>query len=163
LLNYVLLELGVLEKPIPWLSHPKYALWVVMAVTVWKGLGYYALIFFSFLQSQSKEYQEAAQVEGASALQVLRHITVPLMKPAFLLCSTLSLVSALKVFEEVYVLTKGGPLFSTYTLMLFIFEEVVGRELGYAAAAGIFLGVLVGIFALANFVLFRRGGYQPYE
>lgn len=164
ILNYVLLNLGILEKPIAWLANPHFAMWAVMAVTVWRGIGFYAVIYLAALQSHPVEYTEAALVDGATPSQIFWKVTVPLLRPAILFCLTISLVAALKVFEEIYVLTAGGPLFSTYTMMLFIFEKAfVDLNLGYAAAIGLVLAVVIAAFAVINFRVFREGGYESHE
>jgi len=164
ILNYVLLNLGILEKPIAWLANPHFAIWAVMAVTVWRGIGFYALIYLAALQSQPVEYQEAAMVDGATPSQVFWKITVPLLRPAILFATTISLIAALKVFEEIYVLTGGGPIFSTYTMMLFIFEKAfVDLNLGYAAAIGLVLAAVIAVFSVVNFRMFKEGGYERYE
>jgi putative chitobiose transport system permease protein len=163
-LNYLLLKLGMIEKPIAWLASPNFAIWAVMAVTIWRGIGFYALIYLAALQAQPIEYQEAAMVDGATSSQVFWKITVPLLRPAILFATTISLIAALKVFEEIYVLTGGGPIFSTYTMMLFIFEKAfVDLNLGYAAAIGVVLAAFIALFSVVNFRIFKEGGYERYE
>lgn len=163
LLNYLLRVLGVLARPIPWLGHPDLALYAVMFVTLWKGLGYYMVIYLAGLQAISPEFEEAAISDGASRWQVFRWVTLPLLRPSILLASTISAIAALKVFEEVYVMTGGGPMFRTYTMFFYIFDKGFQQlELGYAAALAVVLAGAVMVLSAVNFRIFRQGGWSYY-
>jgi putative chitobiose transport system permease protein len=162
-LNYMLLRLGLLERPVAWLGHPDVALYAVMFVTLWKGLGYYMVIYLAGLQAISPEYEEAATTDGASRWQVFRWITLPLLRPYILVASTISAVAALKVFEEVYVMTGGGPMFRTYTMFFYIFDKGFQQlDFGYAAALGVVLAAAVMVLSAVNFRIFRQGGWTYY-
>ncbi len=163
LLNYVLTRLGLLARPISWLGQPDLALYAVMFVTLWKGLGYYMVIYLAGLQGISPECEEAAITDGASRWQVFRHVTLPLLRPSILLASTISAIAALKVFEEVYVMTGGGPMFRTYTMFFYIFDKGFQQlDLGYAAALAVVLAVATLALSAINFRLFRQGGWTYY-
>lgn len=163
LLNYLLTRLGLLARPIAWLGHPDLALYAVMFVTLWKGLGYYMVIYLAGLQGVPPECEEAAVTDGASRWQVFRHITLPLLRPSILLASTLSAIAALKVFEEVYVMTGGGPMLRTYTMFFYIFDKGFQQlDLGYAAALAVVLAAATLVLSLVNFRLFREGGWTYY-
>lgn len=163
LLNFVLIRLGLLHRPISWLGHPDLALYAVMFVTLWKGLGYYMVIYLAGLQGISPEYEEAAITDGASRWQVFRHVTLPLLRPYILLASTISAIAALKVFEEVYVMTGGGPMSRTTTMFFYIFDKGFQQlNLGYAAALAMVLAVAVIALSLVNFRIFRQGGWTYY-
>lgn len=161
--NYALRTIGLMDRPIAWLGHPDLALYAVMFVTLWKGLGYYMVIYLAGLQAISPEYEEAAITDGASRWQVFRWVTLPLLRPSILLASTISAIAALKVFEEVYVMTGGGPMFRTYTMFFYIFDKGFQQlDLGYAAALAVVLAVLVMVLSAANFLVFRQGGWSYY-
>ncbi|MCL6552366.1 MAG: sugar ABC transporter permease [Firmicutes bacterium] len=163
LVNFVLVRLGVLERPVAWLGHPDLALFAVMFVTLWKGLGYYMVIYLAGLQAIPPEYEEAAAVDGATRWQVFRGVTLPLLRPSILLASTISAIAALKVFEEIYVMTGGGPMFRTYTMFYYMFDKGFQQlDLGYAAALGVVLAAVVLVFSAVNFRLFRHGGWTYY-
>lgn len=163
IINYVLTRLGLLDRPIAWLGHPTLALYAVMFVTLWKGLGYYMVIYLAGLQAISPEYEEAAMIDGAGRWQVFRHITLPLLRPAILVASTISVIAAVKVFEEIYVMTGGGPMFRTFTLFFYIFDVGFQRfDFGYAAAVAVVLAGGVMALSAVNFVVFRRGGFEYY-
>jgi putative chitobiose transport system permease protein len=163
LLNFVLLRLGLLHRPVAWLGHPDLALFAVMFVTVWKGLGYYMVIYLAGLQGIPPEYEDAAAADGATRWQVFRWVTLPLLRPSILLASTISAIAALKVFEEIYVMTGGGPMFRTYTMFYYMFDKGFQQlELGYAAALGVALAAAVLVLSAVNFRIFRHGGWTYY-
>jgi putative chitobiose transport system permease protein len=163
LVNFVLLKLGMLTRPVSWLGHPDVALFAVMFVTLWKGLGYYMVIYLAGLQAIGPEYEEAAVTDGASRWQVFRLVTLPLLRPSILLASTISAIAAMKVFEEVYVMTGGGPMFRTFTMFFYIFDKGFQQlDLGYAAALAVVLAVAVLALSAVNFRIFRQGGWSYY-
>ena len=162
-INFFLTQAGVLAKPISWLGHPDLALYAVMFVTLWKGLGYYMVIYLAGLQGIPPEFEEAAVTDGATRWQVFRWVTLPLLRPSILLASTISAIAALKVFEEVYVMTGGGPMFRTYTMFFYIFDKGFQQlELGYAAALAVVLAAVVMVLSAINFRVFRQGGWTYY-
>ncbi|MDR7481476.1 MAG: sugar ABC transporter permease [Armatimonadota bacterium] len=163
LVNFVLTRLGLLARPVAWLGHPDLALFAVMVVTLWKGLGYYMVIYLAGLQGIPPEYEEAAAADGATRWQVFRWVTLPLLRPSILLASTISAIAALKVFEEIYVMTGGGPMFRTYTMFYYMFDRGFQQlDLGYAAALGVVLAAAVLVLSAVTFRLFRHGGWRYY-
>ncbi len=158
LLNYLLQTIGLIDDPIYWLTSPQYALYSVMAVTVWKGLGYYMVIYLSGLQSIPANLYEAAEIDGASWWQKHLKVTIPLLKPSILLVMILSSIAAMKVFTEVYVMTNGGPLNSSKTLVYYIYEIAFEQlNLGYAAAMGFVLFIIIFILSFFNISLMDHG------
>lgn len=156
-LNQALRWLGLTEG-IPWLTSPQWALGSVMAVTVWKGLGYYMVIYLAGLQSIPADLYEAAALDGAGGWERHWYITVPLMRPYLLLVGVISSISALKVFEEVYIMTQGGPLNHTKTVVYYLYELAFQNlDLNYAAAVGLALFAVIFLFSLANLKLSRHG------
>ncbi|MBI4278476.1 MAG: sugar ABC transporter permease, partial [Armatimonadetes bacterium] len=163
IINYALVSTGLAERPVSWLGSPDLALYSVMFVTLWKGLGYYMVIYLAGLQAISPEFEEAAALDGASRAQVFRHVILPLLRPSLLLASTISAIAALKVFEEIYVMTGGGPMFRTYTMFYYIFDKGFQQlDLGYAAALGVVLAAAILALSWLNFKIFRHGGLQYY-
>ncbi|HEV8338478.1 MAG TPA: sugar ABC transporter permease [bacterium] len=163
IINWGLLGLGLIDRPISWLGNPNLALYSVMFVTFWKGLGYYMVIYLAGLQAISPEYEEAAMMDGAGRWQVFRHVTLPLLRPSILVASTISVIAALKVFEEVYVMTGGGPMFRTLTMLFYIFDVGFQKfDFGYAAALAVVLAAGIMALSALNFAVFRRGGYESY-
>lgn len=144
LLNQFLQQIGFTEG-IPWLTDPKLAIWSVMLVTIWKGLGYYMVIYLAGLQSISPELYEAAAIDGSDSWQKHLDITIPLMRPYLFLVAVISAISATKVFEEVYIMTQGGPRNSSKTVVYYLYERAFqDLDISYAGTIGLvlFLGIL---------------------
>jgi putative chitobiose transport system permease protein len=162
LLNHALVSTGLVTSPVAFLTQPGTALFAVMAVTVWAGLGYYMVIYLAGLQAIPRQLYEVASVEGVSPWQQTLHITLPLLKPQMALVAVMSSIGAMKVFEEVYVMTQGGPLDSTKTLVFYLYEAAfVDFDMGYAAAVGVVLFVITLVLSLVNLRLLRSQGGAP--
>jgi putative chitobiose transport system permease protein len=157
LLNHFLLASGLTDDPVGFLTDPACALFSVMAVTVWSGMGYYMVIYLAGLQAIPRHLYEVAEVEGVSAWQQTLHITIPLLRPSIAVVAVMSSIGAMKVFEEVYVMTRGGPLDASKTLVFLLYESAfVEFEMGYASAIGVVLFALTGVFSLINLRLLRQ-------
>ena len=150
--NFILQQLQIINEPVGWLTNPQLALFSVMGVTVWKGLGYYMVLYLAGLQNIDPQLYEAAKIDGAGVLRRLWSITVPLLRPTMLLVAAVSAINALKVFTEVYVMTGGGPNRASETLVLYIFRTGItpGLEIGYASAMSLVLFIVVLGFSLLN-------------
>lgn len=150
LLNSVLAALGF-ESGIPWLTSPDLALFSVMIVTVWKGLGYYMTIYLAGLQSIPEDLYEAAALDGSDGWQKHLDITVPLMRPYLFLVAVISSLSAMKVFEEVFIMTQGGPLDSSKTVVYYLYEQAFSRlEMSYACTIGLALFLAILLLSALN-------------
>jgi putative chitobiose transport system permease protein len=144
ILNQFLKQLGFIEG-IPWLTDPQLVLWSVMLVTIWKGLGYYMVIYLAGLQSISPELYEAAAIDGSDSWQKHLDITLPLMRPYLFLVGVISAISATKVFEEIFIMTQGGPGNSSKTVVYYLYERAFqDLDISYACTIGLvlFLGIL---------------------
>jgi putative chitobiose transport system permease protein len=145
IINQFLQQLGF-KNGIPWLTSPQLALWSVMLVTIWKGLGYYMVIYLAGLQSISPELYEAAAIDGSDGWQKHWDLTFPLMRPYLILVAVISAISATKVFEEIYIMTQGGPRNSSKTVVYYLYERAFqDLDVSYACTIGLvlFLGILV--------------------
>ena len=159
ILNYILSILHI--NPIGWLTDPKYAIYSVILVTIWKGIGYYMIIYLASLMSVPKELYEACDIDGAGFLTKHLTVTIPHIMPTIALVTTISSISAMKIFAEIYVMTKGGPLNSTKTIVYYIYEKAFENlDLGYASAMAVILLIIVMIFSLVNILFFERGKYN---
>ena len=157
ILNYVLLASGLTTDPVAFLTDPANALYSVMAVTIWSGMGYYMVIYLAGLQSIPRHLYEVAEVEGVSAWQQMIHITIPLLRPSIAVVTVMSSIAAMKVFEEVYVMTQGGPMDSTKTLVYYLYESAFSEfEMGFASAIGVVLFLLTLVFSLINLRFLRE-------
>lgn len=162
LANMVLNAVGIPSK-VAWLNDPDLALFSVMFVTVWQGLGYYMILYLAGLQSLSPEYEEAARIDGAGFWDVFTRITLPLLRPTIALCTIISCISALKVFGEIYVMTAGGPQNGTLTMVFYIYNRAFeGFEMGYSAALSLVLALVVGVISYVNYRYFQEGGLKSY-
>ncbi len=159
ILNYFVEQLGY--NPIGWLTDPKYSLYSVAIVTIWKGVGYYMMIYLASLMSVPQDLYEACDIDGASFFRKHLTVTVPHLMPTIALVSTISAISAMKVFAEIYVMTKGGPLNSSKTIVYYIYERAFENlDLGYASALSVVLLVVVLAFSIINVVFFEKNRYQ---
>ena len=154
--NQFLQQLGF-EDGIPWLTSPNLAIWSVMVVTIWKGLGYYMVIYLAGLQSIDGELYEAAAIDGSDGLQKHWDITLPLMRPYLVLVAVISAISATKVFEEIYVMTKGGPLNASKTVVYYIYDASFGDfDISYACTIGLVLFVIIFLLSIVSLHLSKN-------
>lgn len=132
------------------------ALYSIMAMDIWMAVGYYMLIFLAGLKSIPSELYEAAEISGASKMRQFFSITLPLLKPVALFILVINSIKSFQVFVEIFVMTKGK--FETSTMVYFIYELGLTTkfEFGYASAAAYILFIIIGIFSLFQFILFRK-------
>lgn len=142
LLNQLLQVIRI--PPVPWLTSPDWAIFSVMAVTIWKGLGYYMVIYLAGLQSIPQDLYEAAALDGSDGWHRHWDITLPLMRPYLVLVSVIAAIAATKVFEEVYIMTQGGPRHSSKTVVYYIYEQAFQKlEISYACTIGLALFLVI--------------------
>ncbi|MFN5855077.1 MAG: carbohydrate ABC transporter permease [Pseudanabaenaceae cyanobacterium] len=154
ILNYFLSSITGQAVRLPWLTDPRLAIFAIIAVTVWKGLGYYMVIYLAGLQAIPQNLYEAAMIDGSDGIQKHFDITLPLMRPYILLVGVISSIAALKIFEEVYIMSQGGPANSTKTVVYYLFEKGISSlEMGYASAIGVFLFLVIFVVSIATFRL----------
>jgi len=149
-LNYVLTTLRLVNAPVGWLSDDTLALFCIMFVTMWRGLGWYMVMYLAALQAVPADMHEAAMLDGANRWQRFWKITVPMLKPTIAVCSVLSVLAALKAYQEVDVLTQGGPMNSTFTALYYAYDQGLKHlKLPRALAASMVVSVFcIGIAML---------------
>ena len=136
-------------QPIGFLTDPFLALPSVMVVTLWKGLGYYMVIFLAGLQGIPRDLYEAAELDGCRGWRQHLDITLPLLRPYVALVSVVSAIAATKVFEEVFLMTQGGPADSTRTVVYYVYDLAFQElEISYACTAGLALFLVVLLLGL---------------
>ena len=135
-----------------WLTDTRLALYTIIAVDTWKGVGFIMLLLLAGLESIPREYYEAARIDGANALAELRHITLPLLKPVLTVTTVLNLLYGLKVFDSVWVLTNGGPGYATETMNTIVFKEFAR---GHYAVSTALSTVLFVVMTTAGLFLIR--------
>jgi putative chitobiose transport system permease protein len=150
LLNQLLSSLGL--PTVQWLTSPAIALFAVMAVTVWKGLGYYMVVYLAGLQAIPADLYEAAAIDGSDGWRKHWDITVPLMRPYILLVSVISAISATKVFEEVFIMTRGGPLNASKTIVYYsfenAFESISADGFSYGCTVGLVMFLIILVLSM---------------
>jgi len=142
MVSKLLVMLGVYDSSTNLLVQSSTALVAVTAITIWKGLGYYMIIYLASLQSIPGDIYESAGIDGASAWHKLRHITIPMLTPAITLVSVMTIIAGMKVFEEIALTTNGGPAGATTTLVMYIYQKFMNIEVSIASAAGLVLLVM---------------------
>lgn len=159
-LNRLLTSMHLIKEPVYWLTGADLAIFSVMFVTFWKGIGYYMVMFLTGLQNIPSNLYESAQVDGATDFYAFRRITLPLLKPYILLVLILSSTAAIKVFDEVYVMTAGGPLRKSETLIYYMYANALNDfppRIGFACAVGAVIFFLAAAIAVLNkFVLSEK-------
>ena len=160
LLNYLLSLIGL--GPVGWLSDPKVAMNSLVLVSVWKGLGYNTIIIISAMQSVPGYLYEAAALDKTPRWKAFWKITLPMISPTLFFLALMNIIAALKVFETVNIMTQGGPMNSTNTLVYNIYQYGFDYfKIGYASALGVALMVVIGFFTLIYFrVLSKRVYYN---
>ncbi len=143
--------LGQGFEPIAFLTSPWLALPSVMVVTLWKGLGYYMVIFLAGLQGIAPELYEAAALDGSTGWRRHLDITLPLLRPYLTLVAVISAIAATKVFEEVFLMTQGGPADSTRTIVYYVYDQAFAElEISYACTIGLALFLVVLLLSVVR-------------
>jgi multiple sugar transport system permease protein len=141
------LDLG----PVPWLTDPAIAMPAIAIMATWKNVGFYVVIYLAGLQTVPRSCHEAIELEGATSWQSFWHVTLPLLKPQTLLVVTLSTINGFQLFIEPYVLTGGGPLRRTLSIVLYMYRNAFSyQKMGYAATLGLALAVIIGAVLLVQ-------------
>lgn len=156
LLNVYLSHVGL--QKVPWLVNKDYAMYGIILTTVWWTVGYDTVLFLAGLQDIPEELYEAARIDGAGPLNIFRHITLPLLAPTTFVVIMLTVINSFQVFDQVYVMTSGGPGTATLTLVQYIYTSAFQfRRMGYGAAVASLLFSILIVFALLQTRAYRRG------
>jgi ABC-type sugar transport system permease subunit len=159
-LNGLLLQLGLIEKYIPWLTLPNMAMNLVILADIWHSVPFIALILQAALATLPADLEEAASVDGATALQYFWFIRLPLLRPAILVALIIRTVEAFRAFDIIYVITNGGPANGTVTISFLTYLEMF--SFGHAGR-GSALSFLISIFTLGLAFIYIRMLYRPEE
>jgi multiple sugar transport system permease protein len=155
LINFVLVHFGI--APIDWLGDPHYSMPAIIIFAVWKNFGYNMIILLAGLQGIPQELYEAARIDGASAWRQFRHITLPSLRPVLLLVGIITMAGYFQLFAEPYVMTRGDPLQSTYSVLYYMYEEgFMWWSLGRASAIAFILFALILVATRLLLRLARR-------
>jgi len=146
------IALGALHLPQPdWLGDPHYAMPAIILLAVWKGFGYTMIIFIAGLQNVPEELYEAARLDGAGHWGQFRHVTLPMLGPTFLFVGIVVAIGQLQIFAEPYVMTQGGPLNKTLTIVMMMYQQGFKFwRMGYAASVAFILFLVIGAATLVQ-------------
>jgi multiple sugar transport system permease protein len=156
-INGTLKQLGVNTESLTWTASPRLAFVAVVAVDVWQWTPFVFLVLLAGLQAIPQEPYEAALIDGSSRWQTFRHVTLPLLKPAILIVLLLRTMDLLRVFDQIFILTEGGPGFATEMISLYIYRTAFRfSDFGYAAAMSFVLLALTNVISVVYIKLLQR-------
>ena len=160
IINAFLNSLGVVNAP-RWLLDPKFARWAVSILSIWLKAGYYYIIFDAGLKNIPNELYEAADIDGASLFRKVIKITIPMLSSVMFFVSVMLFIDVFNMFNEVYIMTSGGPDYSTYTLSMYIYFYAFNQfDMGRAAVASWILFAFVGIVTAIQFIIKKKVVYE---
>ena len=155
LFNRVLGVFGI--GPVNWLGNPDLVIPVFVALEVWRGAGFYTILFLAAMQSIPSHLYDAAAIDGATGWQSFRLVTIPLMRPTILFATVMATIWNLQLFDSPYVMTRGGPGYASTTVVMYIYRQAFRfDQMGLAAAMALVLLVIIMVLALAQLLFFRK-------
>lgn len=158
-LNALLTQTGIIHEYQPWLSNSDTAMWMVILADVWKLTPLCAILLLAGLQSVDREVVEVAQVDGAGPVSLFRHIVLPLIMPVVLVVLVLRTMEAFKVFDIIWIMTRGGPANSTQTVAIYAYQTAYqGFDFGRGAALGYLIALVIMVLAAIYLRLLGRAG-----
>ncbi len=158
LFNKVLVDLHIADKMMVWFTNADQALWAVIISVTWKVVGFGMILFVAAIQSISREVNEASLIDGASYWQRVRLIYLPLTARTILLVTLISAIGSMLAFEQLYIMTGGGPRGLTFTSVYWIYQNsFINFKLGYGAALSIILTAIIMVAAAIQIALTSRG------
>jgi multiple sugar transport system permease protein len=157
-INFLFNLIGLPTPEKGWLLSEKTALLSIMAMDIWMATGYYMLLFLAALQAIPVELYQVSDIFGASFFQKLWHVTLPHLRPMTLFIILINTIKSFQIFVEIFIMTKGGPLNSTQTLVYLVYEQGLHKfKMGYASAIAYVLFFIILVFSLIQMKLFRVG------
>jgi len=155
LLNWFLNLFGI--SSVAWLTDPNTSLISLVIVAVWKGIGFNTLIFIAGLQSIPRDIYEAASLDNTSKIRTFFHLTIPMLSPTMFFLTIISIINSFQVFETISIMTQGGPINSTNTIVYYIYENGFRFfKIGYASTAGVLLLIIIGLLTIVYFKLLSK-------
>lgn len=153
-LNHFLSWFGI--PRIDWLGNPSWAIPAIVSMEIWRGFGFYVIILFAALQSIPKDIYEAARIDGARGWRILWTITLPLLRPALGFCFIMATIFNFQLFDPIFVLTKGGPAWSTSTVSWYVYQTAFESDnVGFASTMGVVLLVVILVLSAVQLRFFR--------
>lgn len=143
--------------PVLWLGNPRLVIPMIAMIECWRGIGFYTIVFLAGMQSIPRELYQAAAIDGITGLRAFWQITIPLLRPVILFSTVVATIFNLQIFDSPYVLTQGGPGYSSTTLVMYIYDEAFSYDdMGYAAAISLMLMLLILVLAVIQLTVFRK-------
>jgi multiple sugar transport system permease protein len=159
ILNYFLGFLNI--PPQAWLGDPRWAMFAIVILSVWRWMGYYAVIILAGLQGVPSALYEAATIDGANRWQSFSKITLPLISPAIFFVVVTAIISSFQVFEQMYIMTRGGPQDSTISIAMFLYQQgFLFLRMGYASAVAWVLFFLIFAVTVINWNVRKRWVFE---
>lgn len=156
LINRTLLDLGVVARPVPWLNSPFYSRWSMVIVNVWLGTGLSAMLFLAALQGVPRELYEAAKLDGANLWRQFLAVTLPHIRPTLVVVMIIKLIGSFKTFDQIFIMTGGGPLYRSETILIYLYRQGFEYfDFGFAAAVGIVFLAIVACLSMAQAFLLK--------
>jgi multiple sugar transport system permease protein len=157
LFNYYLLKAHLISEPLAWLSDKNLAMPAVVIMTVWTSVGFSMVVYLAGLQAIPEEYYEAATIDGAGPWARFRHITLPLLAPSSLFLAVIGIIGSFQVFTQIFVMTSGGPVDRTTTMVFYVYESAFKfYEMGYASTLAFVLFLMLLGFTALQLRIYRR-------
>jgi multiple sugar transport system permease protein len=157
LFNYYLLKTHLIDQPLLWLSSENLAMPSVILMTVWMSAGFSMVVYLAGLQSIPEELYEAARIDGAGPFRRLRYITLPMLRPTTLFLLVMGIIGSFQVFTQIFIMTNGGPVNKTTTMVFFIYQAAFKfYQFGYASTLAFGLFAMLLVFTLIQLRLYRR-------
>jgi multiple sugar transport system permease protein len=156
-INYYLLKTHLISEPLLWLSDKNLAMPAVVLMSVWASVGFSMVVYLAALQGVPAELYESARIDGAGAWARFRYVTLPMLAPSTLFLMVMGIIGSFQVFTQIYIMTSGGPVNRTSTMVYYIYESAFKfYEMGYASTLAYALFVLLLVFTVIQLRLYRR-------
>lgn len=156
LFNYYLLQGHIIDEPLLWLSDKNLAMPAVVLMSVWSGVGFSMVVYLAGLQAIPAELYESATLDGAGTLRRIRYVTIPLLRPTTLFLLVIGIISSLQVFTQIFVMTSGGPVNKTTTMVYYMYLWAFKYyDMGYASTLAFALFAMLLVFTALQLRLFR--------
>jgi multiple sugar transport system permease protein len=160
LFNYYLLKTHLINEPLLWLSDKNLAMPAVVLMAVWQSCGFAMVVYLAGLQAIPEELYEAAKVDGAGPFQRLRRITLPMLRPSTIFLVVIQIIFSFQVFTQIFVMTSGGPVDRTTTVVYYVYESAFKFfEMGYASTIAFALFLMLLVFTFLQIRIQRRGAW----
>jgi multiple sugar transport system permease protein len=158
LFNYYLLKTHLIHEPLLWLSDKNLAMPAVILMSIWTGVGFNMVVYLAGLQSIPEELYEAAKIDGAGAFNRFWYVTLPMLAPTTLFLMVIGIIFSFQVFTQIFIMTNGGPVDRTTTVVYYIYTTAFRFfEMGKAATLAYALFAMLFVFTLIQLRLYRRG------